>query len=165
MSIEHRRKWACSIRHQDIKWKCWHRRQIWLDYEQQLDNAILVLMRLESDQVINTSIIEYFIIFPLVICTPQYSKRFRSYEILKSVRLLEHLCWAKLSNLRSLNFWPQIQYNIRKLPIIAMCTMFSTFWRIFTRLTWLSRTKVIRIGKQRWSAGFSRKLETNLESG
>jgi hypothetical protein len=32
-------------------------------------------------------------------CTPWYNQRFRSYAILKSTRLLEFLCGAKLSNL------------------------------------------------------------------
>jgi hypothetical protein len=164
MPIEHHGKWACSIRHQDLKRKHWHRRRIWLDYKQQSDNAILVLMRLEYDQELNTRIKEYFLIFPMVICTPQDDKQFRSYAILKSARLLELPCWAKLSNLRNYNFWPQIQYNLCKLPIIAFWKTFSDFWRILTRLSRLSRTKVIAVGKQRGSAGFSRKLETDLAS-
>jgi hypothetical protein len=109
MSMEHRGKWACSIRYPDLKWKCWHRRRICLDCEQQLDNAILVLMRVESDQELNTSIKEYFLIFPMIICTSRYNKWFRFYEILNSAGLLEVPCWAKLSNLRNLNFWPPKQ--------------------------------------------------------
>jgi hypothetical protein len=66
--------------------------------------------------------------------------------------------------MRNLNFWPQIQFNIRKLLIIALCTMFSSFRCILTRISELSRTEVIAFWKQRGSTGFSRKLETDLAS-
>jgi hypothetical protein len=95
---------------------------------------------------------------------PRYNRRFRSYTILKSTGLLEFLCWAKWRNMRNLNFWPQIQYNLRKLPIIALWTTFSDFQHILTWLTWLSQTKVITIRKQRGRVGFCRKLETDLKS-
>jgi hypothetical protein len=44
---------------------------------------------LESDQDLNTIVIEYFLIFPTVTCTPRYDKRFRSYDFLKLTGLLK----------------------------------------------------------------------------
>jgi hypothetical protein len=70
----------------------WHRRQIWLNCEQQLENSIPVLIWFESDEESNTNVIEYIFIFPTVICAPRYDKRFRSYAILKSAGLLKF--WA-----------------------------------------------------------------------
>jgi hypothetical protein len=71
-------------------------------------------MWLESGEESNTYIIEYFFLFPTVICTPQYDKWFRSYAILNSTGLLEFVGCAKWSNL---NVLPQIQYNFRILSI------------------------------------------------
>jgi hypothetical protein len=52
-------------------------------------NLILVLTWLEYDQELNTGVIEYFMLFPTVICAPRYDKRFRSYAILRLARLLK----------------------------------------------------------------------------
>jgi hypothetical protein len=90
-----------------LKRKIWHQRQIWIDCEQPPENAILVLMWLETDEEYNTSVIEYFFLFPTVISTPRYDTWFRSYAILKSAGLLKFLCWADLSILGNLSFWPQ----------------------------------------------------------
>jgi hypothetical protein len=62
-------------------------------------------MQSKSDLDINRKDIDKFLIFPTVICTPQYDKRFKSYAIFKSTGLLKFLAWSGLSNLRILNFW------------------------------------------------------------
>jgi hypothetical protein len=47
----------------------------------------MVLRWLEFDQELNTRVIEYFLIFSIVICTPD--PQFRSYDFLKFTRLLK----------------------------------------------------------------------------
>jgi hypothetical protein len=59
----------------------WHRHQIWLDCEQQLENSILRLTGLESDWEPNTIVIEDSLPFPMVIYMAWYDKQFRSFEI------------------------------------------------------------------------------------
>jgi hypothetical protein len=49
-------------------------------------------MQPEYDLDLNIKVIEKFLIFPTVICTPPYNKWFRSNAILKSTRLLNF--WA-----------------------------------------------------------------------
>jgi hypothetical protein len=49
-------------------------------------------MQPESDVDLNRKGIDKFLIFPTVICTPWYDKRFRGYAILKSIGLLNF--WA-----------------------------------------------------------------------
>jgi hypothetical protein len=56
-----------------------HRRQIWLDCEQQSENSILAQTCLEFDREPNTIVIEYSFLFLIVIYTSQYGKRFMSY--------------------------------------------------------------------------------------
>jgi hypothetical protein len=101
----------------------------------------------------------------MVICAPQYDKRFRSYTILKSARLLKFLCWADLSILRNLSFWPQTKWNIWKLSRMTLYITFSAFRRILTRLTWLSQTQVIAIRKIVRKRGFQRKARNRLGVG
>jgi hypothetical protein len=48
--------------------------------------------QLESDLELNRKDLENFPIFPMVIITPQYDKRFRSYDFLKLTGLLRF--WA-----------------------------------------------------------------------
>jgi hypothetical protein len=69
MLLIRRRKWLSSNlpTGRQMKNFC-HRRKFWLDYEQLSENAILVLTWLESDQELNTRVIEYFLIFPMIIC-------------------------------------------------------------------------------------------------
>jgi hypothetical protein len=43
----------------------------------------------ESDLDLNRKDIDKFLIFPTVICTPRYDKRFRSYDFLKLTGLLK----------------------------------------------------------------------------
>jgi hypothetical protein len=93
---------------------------------------ILMPLQPESDLDLNRMDIEKFVIFPTVICTSRYDKWFRSYEILKSAKLLKFLCWADLSILRNLSFWPQIQYNLRKLSIENSYLTSYSFWWLFT---------------------------------
>jgi hypothetical protein len=119
----------------------------------------------EADEEFNTRVIEYFYLFPTVICAPRYNKRFRIYAILKSVRLLKFLLWADLGSPSNLGFWPQIKCNLKKLLIIALWKMFSSVWHILSWLTWLSRTKDIAIGKQRGSMSFSQKNGNRLGCG
>jgi hypothetical protein len=71
----------------------WHRRQIWLDCKQQSENSILVLTCQESDWEPNTIVIEHSFIFPTVIYTSRYGKRFRSYEFLNNSPAAVSLCW------------------------------------------------------------------------
>jgi hypothetical protein len=70
-----------------------HRRQIWLDCEEQSENSILVLTCLESDWEPNIIVIEDSSLFLTVIYMSWYSKCFRSYEILNLSQTAVSLCW------------------------------------------------------------------------
>jgi hypothetical protein len=67
----------------EYQWKCWHWRQIWLDCEQQSEFLNLGLFYREFDHELNTRVIEYFLLFPTVTCTPRYDERFRCYDFWK----------------------------------------------------------------------------------
>jgi hypothetical protein len=71
----------------------WHRRQIWLDGEQQSENLILVLICLESHQEPNTIVMEDSFLFPTVIYTSWYDKQSKSYEFLNISQAAVSLCW------------------------------------------------------------------------
>jgi hypothetical protein len=85
--------------------KFWHRSQIWLDCEQQLEIANLGLLWGKYDHEMSTTVKENFLRSLTVICTPLCSQQFRSSIILKSTGLLEFLGWSDLSNLEILNVW------------------------------------------------------------
>jgi hypothetical protein len=84
------------------KQKFWHRRQIWLDYNWRPENSILVLTCLESDQEFNTIVIDDSFLFPTVICTSWYEKRFRSYSIFERQPGCCVFALTELNNLRNL---------------------------------------------------------------
>jgi hypothetical protein len=71
----------------------WHRRQIWLDCEQQSENSILVQTCLEYDREPDTIIIEDPFLFPTVIYTPGYDTRSKSYEFLNISQAAVSQCW------------------------------------------------------------------------
>jgi hypothetical protein len=73
--------------------KIWHRRQIWLDYEQQSENSILVLTCLESDWEPNTIVIDHSLLFPMIIYTNLYDQRSKRYEFLNIRWAAASLCW------------------------------------------------------------------------
>jgi hypothetical protein len=81
------------IHQENFKQKFWHRRWIWLDCKQQSENSILALTCLESDWEPNTIIIEYSFLFPTVIYTLWYDKRFRNYKFLNIGQAAVILCW------------------------------------------------------------------------
>jgi hypothetical protein len=127
MLLEHQDRWPPLNPPRKLQNESfWHRRQIWLGYEQQSENSILVLMCPESEQTLIIRVIEYFLIFLKVNCMPRYNKRFRSYEILKSTGLLKlhsgqnWLSWdiwtfAPTSNVISGNLQYQLRSYLSKL--------------------------------------------------
>jgi hypothetical protein len=71
------------------KWKFWHRRQLWLDCEQQSEIANLRLLWGKSNHDLNTTIAEHFLSFVTDIYTLSCDQQFRSYELWTLTRLLK----------------------------------------------------------------------------
>jgi hypothetical protein len=59
----------------------------------QSGNSILALTCLESDQELNTTVIEDSFLFPTVIYTSRYDKWFKNYEFLNISQAAVSLCW------------------------------------------------------------------------
>jgi hypothetical protein len=78
-----------QIYQQDIKQKCWHRCQIWLDCEQQSQIANLGLFWGESDHEFNTTVEENILSFPVIFYTASDDQRFGSYDFWKCTGLLK----------------------------------------------------------------------------
>jgi hypothetical protein len=79
-------------------------RQIWLDCEQQSENAKPGLLCWKYNLEPITRVVEYFLIFPTVICMPRFNEWFRSYEFLNIGQAAVSLRWQTVTNRKNCIF-------------------------------------------------------------
>jgi hypothetical protein len=117
------------------KWhfRYWH--QIWLDCEQQSENAKLVLLWLDFEQESNRKDTEDFLFFPTGIQAPWYDQCFRRYALSKLMNAAGILRWTDWRKLTISIFWPKFEMKYQETWIPNMEISFSDFWWIFVCLT------------------------------